>query len=108
LYKETPKLRRSVLSDNKLQDLSWEEFEGLSSLEQQDLFDNLRTYLDASKIARHMSQLEIYFLVMTAKILENKLKKKCIGLLKYQRDIPICTSAATKTIKTKKNYNNYQ
>jgi hypothetical protein len=61
LYKETPKLRRSVLSDNKLQDLSWKEFEGLSSLEQQDLFDNLRTYLDASKIARHMSQLEILF-----------------------------------------------
>jgi hypothetical protein len=108
LYKETPKLRRSVLSDNKLQDLSWEEFEGLSSLKQQDLFDNQITYLDASKIAKNLPKLKIlftelnYFLVGTGKILEKKSKKNSIGLLKCQRDIPICPSAATKTIKIKK------
>jgi Leucine-rich repeat (LRR) protein len=64
LHKETPKLRRSVLSDNKLQDFSWEEFEGLSSLEQQDLFDNQITYLDASKIAKNLPKLKILFTEM--------------------------------------------
>jgi Leucine-rich repeat (LRR) protein len=64
LFKKTPKLKRLVLSDNKLQNLTWEEFEGLSSLEELDLFDNQITYLDASKIAKNLPKLKILFTEM--------------------------------------------
>jgi hypothetical protein len=72
LFKNASNLEKLFLFANNITGLTWDEFEGLSSLTELQIGQNKITLFDADKIAKNMPKLSVFYSEMCSTESERK------------------------------------